>query len=116
MIHYSLRQQEHAHRPDVSEEDFLLEETVSIMFFGMYLDQDLTWCDDVDSICANVTLGNFAIQTLDKLCCIEVLKTAYFGLVYPQFSYGIRPWGSCTNRIFQRVFILQKKAIRTIKI
>lgn len=91
MIHFSLQQQEHAHRPDVSEEDFLLEETVSLNFFGMYLDQDLTWCDDVGSIYAKVTSGNFAIQTLDKFCCIEVLKTAYFNLVYPHFAYGIRP-------------------------
>lgn len=115
MINFSLRQQEHAVRPAVCVDDVFLEETESTKFLGMYLDRGLTWCDHVDSICAKLASGIFAMRTLDTFCSIEVLKMAYFGLVYPHFAYGLRLWGSCSNARFQRVFILQKKAVRIIK-
>jgi exonuclease III len=115
MINFSLRQQEHAVRPAVCVDDVFLEETESTKFLGMYLDRGLTWRDHVDSICAKLSSGIFAMRTLDTFCSIEVLRTAYFGLVYPHFAYGLRLWGSCSNERFQRVFILQKKAVRIIK-
>lgn len=112
MINFSLRQQEHAVKPAASVDDVFLEETESTKFLGMYLDSGLTWSDHVDSICAKVASGIFALRNLETYCSIEVLKMAYFGLVYPHFAYGIRIWGSCSNERFQRVFILQKKALR----
>lgn len=115
MISFSLRRQEHAVRPAVSLDDVLLEETESTKFLGMYLDQGLTWCDHVNSICAKVASGIFAMRTLSQFCSTKILKTAYFGLVYSHFAYGIRLWGGCANNKFQRVFILQKKSIRIIK-
>jgi hypothetical protein len=95
-------------------DDVFLEETESTKFLGMHLDQGLTWGDHVDNICAKVASGIFALRSLQKFCNMDVLKMAYFGMVYPHFAYGIRLWGGCTDDKFNRVFILQKKAIRII--
>lgn len=62
MINSSLRQQEHAYRSAVSVEEFLLEETESTMFLRIYLDQRLSWCNNVDSICASVASDIFAMK------------------------------------------------------
>lgn len=86
MTNVSLHEQEHAYRPAVSVEDFLLEETESTMFLIMYLDQRLSRCNNVENICAMVASDIFAIQTLAKYCSIEVLRTSYFGLVHPHFA------------------------------
>lgn len=114
MIYFSLRQREHAVRPAVSVDDVFLDEAESTKFLGMYLDRGLTWSDHIDSMCAKVASGIFALRNLEQFCSIDVLKTAYYGLVYPHLAYGIRLWGGCSNERFERIFRLQKKAIRVI--
>lgn len=95
-------------------DDSHLEEVDSTRFLGMYLDRGLTWEDHVDHICSRVASGIYALRNLSQYCSLEVLKMAYFGLVYAHLSYGIRVWGSCAKHRFERVFRLQKKAIRII--
>ena len=54
------------------------------------------------------------MRNLANYCSIDILKMAYYGLIYPHLTYGIRLWGSCAKFKFERVFRLQKKAIRVI--
>jgi hypothetical protein len=115
VISFSLRPQDNITRPAVSVEDVFLEETESTKFLGMYLDQGLTWGNHIDNICAKVASGIFALRSLNSFCSLDILKTAYFGMVYPHFAYGIRLWGGCSREKFQRIFILQKKAVRILK-
>src|SRR5436190_6292053 len=70
--------------------------------------------DHVDKLCSKVTSGIHALRVLSKTCSLEVLRMAYFGLIYPHLSYGIRIWGSCSQQQFLRVFRLQKKAVRIL--
>ena len=109
---FSLNRQENLTEPCVFVEDVVLEVTDSTKFLGMHLDQGLTWNDHVDKICSKVTSGIHALRILSKTCSLEILRMAYFGLIYSHFSYGIRLWGSCSQQQFLRVFRLQKKAVR----
>ena len=80
----------------------------------MHLDQGLTWNDHVDTVCSKVTSGIHALRVLSNTCSFEVLRMAYFGLIFPHLTYGIRLWGSCSQYQFLRVFRLQKKAVRIL--
>ncbi|KAG8277620.1 hypothetical protein J6590_039164 [Homalodisca vitripennis] len=51
---------------------------------------------------------------LAKFCSVEVLKMAYFGLIHPYFTYGLRLRGSCSKYRIERVFRSQKKAVRIL--
>jgi hypothetical protein len=113
-INFCLRNQVNEIRPMVVMDDDLLEETESTKFLGMILDRGLNWDDHIDSLCSKVTSGIYVLRNLAKFCSQDVLKMAYFGLIYPHLAYGIRLWGSCSKQRFERVFRLQKKAVRII--
>lgn len=114
VIQYSLNRQGHATEPCIFVDDVILDVTDSTTFLGMYLDEGLTWNNHVDKVCSKITSAIHALRSLSKTCTLEVLKMAYFGLIYSHLSYGIRLWGSCSKQQFLRVFRLQKKAVRII--
>lgn len=114
VISFCLRQQQKEVLPIVMMDDTILEQTNSTNFLGMHLDRGLTWINHIDSICSRVSSGIYALRNLAKYCSIEVLRTAYFGLIYPHILYGLRLWGSCAKSSFDRVFRLQKRAIRVM--
>jgi hypothetical protein len=100
--------------PSVMIDNVQLQETNSTKFLGMYIDQRLTWSDHVRYICSKITSGIYALRNLAQFCSLDILKIAYYGLIYPHLVYGIKLWGGCANYNLERVFILQKKAVRLI--
>uniref|UniRef100_A0A1B6LVS9 Reverse transcriptase domain-containing protein n=1 Tax=Graphocephala atropunctata TaxID=36148 RepID=A0A1B6LVS9_9HEMI len=114
-MNFCLRQQPGQElRPTVMVDDVFLEEAESVKFLGMYLDRGLTWDDHIESICSKVASGIYVLRNLAKFCFMDVLKMAYFGLIHPRLTYGLRLWGSCSKYKFERVFRSQKKAVRIL--
>lgn len=114
-INFCLREQEGDCRPSLMIGDEVLKETTSVKFLGVHLDYRLTWDDHINHICSKVSSNIFALRKLSKICSLEVLKTAYYGLIYPHLVYGLRLWGGCSKYKLDRVFRLQKRAVRIIK-
>jgi len=114
VLNFSFRTAGNHCGPAILMADSALEEVSSSKFLGMHLDRGLTWNEHIDYICAKICSGIFVLRSLAKYCPSQVLITAYYGLIYPHLSYGVVLWGACANILFQRVFKLQKKAIRII--
>lgn len=55
-------------------------------------------------------LGEFHYLSLDR----EILLRACYGVVYPIMSYGITVWGPVGKPLTNRIFVLQKRAVRII--
>ena len=68
----------------------------------------------IDETCKRISSGIFGLRILAKFCSVQILRIAYFGLIFPHLSYGIRLWRGCSNIQFERLFRLQKEAIRII--
>ena len=43
---------------------------------------------------------------------VEVLKTIYYGAIYPFISYGVEIWGAAADVHIGRILLLQKRAVR----
>ena len=51
---------------------------------------------------------------LSKYLPLEIIKTLYYSLINPFLLYGIEVWHGTYANITNKIFILQKKACRTI--
>ena len=44
----------------------------------------------------------------------SILISIYFALFHSQISYGLMAWGTAYNDLIDKIFLLQKKAVRII--
>lgn len=81
----------------------------SCKILGVHLDQYLNYKSHIDKASLRLNSACYAIRVLSRHVNGEVLKTAYYGNVYPILKYGIVLWGSSD---IQRIFVIQKKILR----
>ncbi len=114
IIKFCLRNKDSDDCPTVIVDDTMIEEVYTTKFLGIHLDRGLTWDCHIDHVCSKLSSGLYVLRKLSEYCPTQVLITAYYGVIYPHLSYGLALWGGCANVNFSRIFILQKKAVRTI--
>ncbi|KAI5643573.1 reverse transcriptase (RNA-dependent DNA polymerase) domain-containing protein [Phthorimaea operculella] len=82
----------------------------SCKFLGFTLDPNLNWKIHVQTLCDRLTGAAYALRKLRPVVSSSVLKQTYFAHFQSLMSYGILLWGTSVDS--ERVFILQKRAIR----
>jgi len=83
-------------------------------FFGLYVDNKFTWKNHIEHVCTKLTANIYLLRRLSDYLPTEILKSIYFGVIYPYLSYGPLLWGSACGSNVKRVFVLQQMAIRTV--
>lgn len=86
----------------------------SCKYLGFHIDEKLTWEKHVEFVCSKLGNGIFLLRRLSYYLNSNVLKMVYFGVFFPFISYGLVLWGGTHDKHLQRVFKLQKKALRII--
>jgi hypothetical protein len=66
-----------------------INEVETTNFLGIDIDSNLTWEKHIDKICNNISGNLFVIKRLSSVADLDVLYTAYYGLVYPFLTCGI---------------------------
>lgn len=92
-----------------------LEQANSVKFLGVLLDRSLTWVPYIDQLCNKISSGVFAIKHIARLRDQKLLLAAYHGLILSHIRYAILVWGNSSLGNLERVFKIQKKAIRYMK-
>ncbi|KAI5640320.1 reverse transcriptase (RNA-dependent DNA polymerase) domain-containing protein [Phthorimaea operculella] len=82
----------------------------SCKFLGFTLDPNLNWKIHVQTLCDRLTGAAYALRKLRPVVSSSVLKQTYFAHFQSLMSYGILLWGTSVDS--ERVFVLQKRAIR----
>ncbi|KAI5641077.1 ENTH domain-containing protein [Phthorimaea operculella] len=84
---------------------------LSCKFLGFTLDPNLNWkIIHVQTLCDRLTGAAYALRKLRPVVSSSVLKQTYFAHFQSLMSYGILLWGTSVDS--ERVFVLQKRAIR----
>ena len=86
----------------------------STKFLGVITDENLTWKNHIDGISKTIARN---VGVLNKLKCYipkRVLHSLYCTLSLPYVDYSIIVWGNTYHSYMDKIFKLQKWAVRTI--
>lgn len=102
------------HLQNSSEEDNInkLNLHSSAKILGVTFDSTLTWSTHIDNLCQKLRTCCYALRSLVNHCSQKIIIILYYANFHSQMRYGIINWGTSSH--CQRVFILQKYALRII--
>jgi len=81
---------------------------------GVNIDKLLRWDIHISDVCKKLSRALFAMRILKKCVHSDILLHVYFAYFHSILSYGIEIWGHAPLSVIDRVFILQKRAIRLL--
>ena len=81
---------------------------------GVHIDENLSWLPHISHICLRIS-KSIAIIYRSRFYLSSKSKLAlYYSLVYPYLSYCNITWSSTYVTNLNRIFILQKRAVRVL--
>jgi hypothetical protein len=85
-----------------------------IKYLGIFLDENLTWWKQVEVVSNKLRRANGALSKLRHYVSKPVIISIYYALFQPHMSYACQVWGLRKSALSNRVFNLQKRAVRII--
>lgn len=84
----------------------------STKLLGIKFDSHLNWNLHIDDLVKTLRISCFGLRSLKNTCDKDILLSLYYGSFHSRMRFGIALWGSAVS--VQRVFIVQKYAVRLI--
>ena len=92
----------------------LITATDNTKFLGIILDKNLNFKAHTSAVCSKVSKVVGLLFRLNNILPKETLLTLYSSLLVPHLLYGIEIWYGALQINKDRIFKLQKKAIRAV--
>lgn len=89
-----------------------VKSTPDAKLLGIYTDCNLNWKRHVDVLVGKLSSFCYALRSLLHISTKKAALQAYFAFFQSRVLYGLAVWGGSTD--INRVFVLQKRAIRII--
>lgn len=83
-----------------------------VKFLGVVLDETLCWDSHIEQLTNRLNSMCYSLWVVSKYIGLKARKTVYYANIESLIRYGIIFYGR--GRDIQRIFILQKRALRTI--
>ena len=91
----------------------ITEQTV-VEFLGVHIDYKLHWHEHILHMKEKLNSSIYALRKVKHILNTKHLLVLYYSLVCPYMDFGITLWGSSHISYVNKIFIMQKKAIRII--
>jgi hypothetical protein len=101
-------------RPVVLLNGQVVESVGVFKFLGCLIDNRLSWDAHIAHVCKLVAKGIAILKAVYCLFPVHIMKMVYFAYVFPHITYCLTLWGNAYNVHLNKVFVLQKAAIRLI--
>ena len=94
--------------------DTSLNEKDNIKYLGIIIDSNLNWKKQVKSISTKMKRNIGILSKLRYYVHLDILISLYYSFIYPFLTYGLVVWGNTYLTSINPLFILQKRAVRTM--
>jgi hypothetical protein len=81
-----------------------------IKFLGLIINETLSWKQHIEQVISKMSSACYALRNIKHIVSLDTIKVIYSAHIHSIMSYGIIFWGGSSYG--NKVFILQKKAIR----
>jgi hypothetical protein len=88
--------------------------TKNFKLLGIMLDEYLSFDSHINQLCSKIAKSLYIINRVKNTLPKDSLVTLYFALIHSHISYCTSVYGSATPTSLSKLFVMQKKAIRTI--
>jgi len=85
-----------------------------IKYLGVYIDENLNWSKQVNELSLKLRRANGVLAKLRHYMSQSLLISVYHSILFSHMSYACQIWAQRETTITKRVFLLQKRAIRTL--
>ncbi len=86
----------------------------AIKFLGLYIDPNFNFKYHVSQISNKISSALYFLRNAKSFLNVKALTSLYYSLIHTHIIYAIQIWSTCDNNSMQRIYKLQKKAIRII--
>ncbi len=83
-------------------------------FLGITIDENLTWKKQVETVCKLCSRNIAVLNKVKEFLPNSAMYQLYCTLILPYLNYGLLLWGNVNNEYLNKIFLLQKRALRTI--
>lgn len=91
-----------------------IEMVTLLKYLGILLENNFSFDSHVNNICNKLHSAIFVLKVMAKYSELSVLFMVYHSLFMSHINYCLLVWSNCKISLVQKVFILQKKALRTM--
>ena len=91
-----------------------LERKDYVKYLGILIDSNLTWKQHILFISSKISKSLGILSRLRHFVPTDTLLSIYRSLIQPYITYGIAVWGQAAQTNWDKLLILQKRALRLI--
>ena len=99
---------------DIIIDGSIIKQVDTVKFLGLFVDSRLSWKPHIDHLSTKIAKTIGILHKIKYFVPLTILQTLYFSLIFSSLSYCNLIWGNTFPTYLNRLFILQKRAIRLI--
>ena len=100
--------------PDIIIRNQIISRSKSQKFLGIFVDERLTFKDQINKICKKVSSGIGILKKLKSFIAPEILLKIYNAIILPHIIYAVEAWGASSKVGIKRLNNLINKAKRFV--
>ena len=85
-----------------------------VKFLGVVIDDNLTWKEHINCISLKISRSIGILNSLKYILPLRILVNLYNSMILSHLTYCNIVWENCASYLLQKLFLLQKRAIRAV--